>query len=274
VGKCKRWYGNWKYYYRFFAPYNPETWSTSDMYSHLRETGYGKTSRGRWLASNWPRYARAGLKHCWYAMSLSWELYKARDGYNNVGYFNCYDSRSTYPSKTYQDKKNCLFHVRAQNASFKKSYLSTCAQPHYKDAGSDLGAGLIMAEQNMRYHMHYSARRNDALHHSSVILISDGDPECVGDGKFDGDDASDEMMWDCYKQRWDKAFNYANYIENDGTSLYTVTFSDPSQSRNRLVMAHLARGKGYHLDNPHLKSGSMQRLLDSMTAAVPVALVR
>ena len=274
VNYCARWWGNWRYYYRFHAPYNPEGWSTSDMNAYLKETGYGKTERGDWLAKNWPRYAKMGLKHCWYAMSLSYELYKTRKGYNNVGPMNCYDTTSLYPAKTFQDKANCLFHVKPQNASFKKAYLSSCAQPYYKDAGSDLSVGLTRAQDSIRWHEHYSTRRNDALHHSSIILISDGDPECVADGKFDGDNSSDEEMWSCYNERWKNAFAVADRIEGDEYSLYTVTFSEDHEESGRLFMSHLARGRGYHLDNPHIKPGSMDRLLESLTTGVPVAMVR
>lgn len=98
-----------------------------------------------------------------------------------------------------------------------------------------------------------------------IVLVSDGKPECVYDSV---DQAAED---NCTDNRELNAYDSADYAEENGSSIFAVSFNDTYDPVQSAVMEAMVRGYGRFYETPY--SSDLETILDEIANQIPISLV-
>ena len=128
------------------------------------------------------------------------------------------------------------------------------AAPYYKEAGTSPGHGIATAT---------TAFTDDGNDHATrvIILISDGLPQCTGEGT-----ACDQERIDYGTETADTAF------DDENISIFSVSFNNPADSDQTDYMTSLVRGDGEFFETP--EADDLPEILQTIANAIPTTIVK
>ena len=156
--------------------------------------------------------------------------------------------RSYYPWSLYAPP---TYHVAPQMMGCNSGALASSPA---SDSGTHHGKGLDAAIDEL------TSTRGDAEALKTIILISDGKPECVPSSAS------------CNAGRALAGRLSANDAEDEGISIFTVSYNNPYSASQSAYMESLVRGSAAFYET--LDSADLPGILYEIAQAVPVALVQ
>jgi hypothetical protein len=128
------------------------------------------------------------------------------------------------------------------------------AGPYYKEAGTSPGDGITTAITEF-------ADSGDEHATKVIILISDGLPQCTGEGE-----SCDQWRVDYGVDSADAAF------DDQDISIFSVSFNNPADSDQTDYMTSLVRGDGEFFETPD--ADDLPEILQTIANAIPTTIVK
>jgi hypothetical protein len=129
----------------------------------------------------------------------------------------------------------------------------------YFDAGTSQAAGIDAGVDML-------LSSGDDYSTKVILLVSDGKPECV---YGPADDAAEAI---CTSDREEDAYDAADWAEENGITIFSVSFNDNGDATQSAVMEALVRGKGEFYETPD--SSELSEILEEIASQIPIALVQ
>ncbi len=129
----------------------------------------------------------------------------------------------------------------------------------YYDSGTSQAAGLDEGIDML-------LASGDDYSTKVIILVSDGQPQCVYGYS---DRAAEEA---CTLQREQDAYDAADFAEENGISIYSISFNDNYNATQSAVMEALVRGYGKFYETPD--PSDLPVILEEIAEQIPLALVQ
>jgi Flp pilus assembly protein TadG len=129
----------------------------------------------------------------------------------------------------------------------------------YYDSGTSQAAGLDEGIDML-------LASGDEYSTKVIILVSDGQPQCVYGYS---DQAAEDL---CTDAREKDAYSAADFAEENGISIYSISFNDTYNATQSAVMEALVRGHGQFYETPD--PNELPEILEEIAQQIPIALVQ
>ncbi len=129
----------------------------------------------------------------------------------------------------------------------------------YYDSGTSQAAGLDEGIDML-------LASGDEYSTKVIILVSDGQPQCVYGYS---DQAAEDL---CTDAREEDAYDAADFAEENGISIYSISFNDTYNATQSAVMEALVRGHGQFYETPN--PSELPKILEEIAQQIPIALVQ
>ena len=164
-----------------------------------------------------------------------------------------YCDRSYYPYNYYGPP---AYHAAPQMMAC--NYGSTYYVSSF-DSGTSQGAGIYEAVDMLK-------AAGDDYSYKIIVLISDGLPECV----YKATEAAAEA--DCSAKRELDAEEAADWAEDNGISIFSVSYNETYDAQQSALMEDLVRGHGSFYETPD--ADELTDILEDIATQIPIALVQ